>query len=211
MECDGVLLIGGGIDSTTLMVHLVREGKKVHVLHVDYGQKAIGGEYDAIYYFTEKYKVPFHKTLCRLDDIAQAAILKNSPMGLKHVDNRLEGRNVILVGLAATLAHSLGSACVWTGFHKEPEDRPFPDATIEARDAMRLVLATAYGTPMRLQAPFWNKTRLEIFKYARELDPEIETRSYTCYEVPLVGRECGKCTHCQQKAEMQKELAKCVV
>lgn len=205
---DGVLLIGGGLDSVTVLVELCQRGYRPDLLHVDYGQKAAVKESQAIRYFANKYHVELHQMSIELSGIAEADILIGTPIGRMPTDNKLEGRNIILIGLAATLACTLGRRSVYVGYHKEPKEAPFPDATGATLTAMGEVLQTAYGTRLELSAPLWDKSRTEILRHARSIDKEIETKAWTCYENGgQDGVECGKCTHCIQKKQMQEELA----
>lgn len=200
MKKDGVLLAGGGLDSTALLCWLASQRKDIEVMHVDYGQKAWYAELLAVQHFADKYDFLVKQVKCDLTQVGSSAILRDQPMATAHTDNKLEGRNVILIGLALTYAASRGMDTVFVGFHSEPEAAPFPDATKKFLDYMDTVAQFGYSPPMQLLAPFFGHTRLEIFKLGKTLDDEFEKRSRTCYE----GRigECGQCTHCLQKKEM---------
>lgn len=200
MKKAGVLLAGGGLDSTALLCWLANERKDIEVMHVDYGQKAWYAERTAVEYFAGKYDFLVKSVKCDLTQVGSAAILRDQPMATEHTANKLEGRNTILIGLALTYAASRGMDTVYVGFHKEPEDAPFPDAAEGFLYLMCEVANIGYRPRMAVVAPFLHKTRLEVFKLGKTLDDEFVTRSRTCYE-GRVG-ECGQCTHCQQKKEM---------
>lgn len=202
----GVILMGGGIDSTSLLVWLRHSSPALSLsaFHVNYGQKAFWSESRAVDYFCKKYEVPVREMEVDLRSIASSSILKGHSTGVKQEDNKLEGRNIILIALAATWASKIGAEKVFVGFHKEPDNAPFPDATLQTYANMYIVLRTAYRPELFLEAPFTKKTRLEVFKAGLLLDEEIETKSFTCYEEGEV--ECGVCTHCVTKAVMLKQL-----
>lgn len=202
----GVLLAGGGLDSTALLIWLAKQNVKIEAMHVDYGQKAWYSEHLAVEYFAEKYKLGRVKYVkCDLSQIGMASILRGSEMGAKATDNRLEGRNIVLMAMAATYAMTRGVDRVYVGFHKEPNEQPFPDATVSALEAMNVVGGYGYSTPIYFEAPFYQKTRLEIFQSGKYLDEDFVARSYTCYEGRI--NECGKCVHCLQKQEMMRLCA----
>lgn len=205
-----VVLMGGGIDSTTLLVWLKKNKPAIELtaFHVDYGQKAYESESGSVDYFCNKYDVPLEFMDCDLRFVANSAILRGTLLGKTQTENKLEGRNVILISLAATFARTIGADSIYLGFHKEPKEAPFPDATMHTVELMRDVLAYSYGQPpIAVVAPFSDLSRLEVFKKGLELDPEIETETFTCYEDE--GEECGVCVHCQTKKEMLEQL-KCV-
>lgn len=205
--------MGGGLDSTALLLFLrdrFRREPKLHALHVNYGQKAYLAEARSVEYFCQKYDVPVKTMNVDLRSIAHAAILYGSSVGVKQEENRLEGRNVVLISLAATYASTIGAGVVYVGFHNEPVDAPFPDATLDFLRIMMPVLAKAYRPSLLLDAPFVAMSRLEVLRSGLRRDEEILTRSYTCYEEGY--QECGRCVHCKTKQEMlaQLEAERCV-
>lgn len=202
----GVILLGGGIDSTSLLVWLRKTSPELALsaLHVNYGQKAFDSECHANYYFCTKYDVSLKHTRVQLGDIASSSILLGADMGREQIENRLEGRNITLISLAATYASTIGADRVFVGFHKEPTEAPFPDATFTAYANMYIVLRTAYKPALFLEAPFIKKTRLEVFETGLLLDYEIATKTFTCYEGGI--EECGVCVHCQTKAAMVAKI-----
>lgn len=198
-----VMLTGGGIDSSVLLVWAKKQ-YDVHLLHVDYGQKALAGERASVEYFAKKYDVPIKTLNIELNRIASASIMRGKALGSMQVENKLEGRNVILLGLAATYAATIDAQQIQVGYHAEPENAPFPDATLETLKAMEAVIKVAYDSYIEISAPFGGFTRDEIFKLGLELDPETITKSFTCYEG---GRkECGMCVHCKTKKEILARL-----
>lgn len=201
----GVLLAGGGLDSTALMIWLVKKNVELEVMHVDYGQKAWYSEHLAVEYFANKYGLRTKSVRCDLRQVGHSSILSGFEIGKTQADNKLEGRNITLMSLAMTYASTIGFGKVFIGYHHEPETRPYPDATIEALGAMNQVAREAYKPALVIEAPFWKKTRLSIFKLGKELDSEFERRSFTCYEGRVT--ECGQCVHCLQKKEMVRQCA----
>ena len=124
--------------------------------------------------------------------------MKDSEVGINQQDNRLELRNLVLISMAAAYIASTnfdGDSRLYLGFHREPVDAPFPDARTEYLEPLQEALYRATGAKVTLETPFATLTRLEILQNYLCLDEDILTRSYTCYE----ERECGECTHCQEK------------
>lgn len=194
-----VILMGGGIDSTALLLWLVnRYGPSDLVaLHFNYDQLANYAEKQAVKYFCDKYKVQLKYVAgVPIPSIAHSAILR----GFQPDKNKLEGRNAIFVMMAATYAADIGADKIYLGYHAEPYDAPFPDATKDAVRGMQICICSAYKPFIELWAPFEDKTRSEILKIGYDLDPEIITHAHTCY-LPTRGG-CGKCVHCKQREIM---------
>jgi 7-cyano-7-deazaguanine synthase len=202
----GVILLSGGIDSTSLLVWLLRRHPDdiLTALHIDYGQKAFDSEARANEYFCGKYGVPLKTIATDLRNIAFSNILQGSEVATKQEQNRLEGRNIILISLAATWASTTRATDIFIGYHKEPPNAPFPDATLAAYQNMDIVLRTAYRPELHLLAPFAKLSRLEVFKTGLYRDNEIGTKTFTCYEGGV--EECGECIHCSTKKQMLVEL-----
>lgn len=203
----GVVLLGGGLDSSSLLVWLRRAGVPLDALWVHYGQKAWRGEQAACEWVCRRYGVPLHTVTIELAGVASSAILGGAAVNTANDPslNKLEARNVVLVSLGAMLAANLGRQVVYVGYHVEPPDAPFPDATDAARAAMSAVMEVACRPPVRVVAPFSHLTREEILRAGLWVEPELAARTFTCYEGEGL-EECGTCAHCLRK----KEMLRCV-
>jgi len=196
----GVILLGGGLDSTSLLLHLKHERKSLVAIFFDYGQLALEQELEAVRYWCRKLDVPVTVVPLGLSLIADCAILKGGTAG----SNKLEGRNCIFVLLAATYCTTIGGNELYLGYHQEPEDAPFPDATMVAVLKMQTLVNVAYHHPMTILCPFSHLTRTEILRRGYYLDPEIVTHTHTCYRDVPGG--CGDCVHCRQRQTMIDNL-----
>jgi 7-cyano-7-deazaguanine synthase len=198
-----VLLYGGGIDSTTLLVHQRKLGREMLALHVDYGQAAATLEWRAVNRFCKLYDVEARRVGITLPFRGTGALMTGTP-STDPAKNIVHARNVMLVGLAAMLVGATGGGNVLLGYHEEPPDAPFPDATEAARAALNAAVATSTGWKVRVEAPFASKTRLEIARIAYALDPSILADAHTCYADVVGG--CGACSHCVTRAEMLEHI-----
>lgn len=201
-----LLLYGGGIDSTTALIHLVKAGHAVEAIFFRYGQKAEELEFKACSYFCSKWGVPLKEVTFDWSMLgSSSAILSGSNADSSKVaDNLLEGRNVIFLSLAASYASAKKIHMLAVGFHREPETRPFPDASPEFLTAFTEVLWTGFRPSLSLLAPFKAMTRREIYMEALSIDGEIMTHAHTCYENVEDG--CGTCVHCVLKSQLLGEL-----
>ena len=203
-----LVLLGGGLDSTALLVWLAREARCVVGdligVHFRYGQRAYIQEATANAYFCYKYGVALRTIDVDLRQIAMSAILDQALPPLPVTGNKLEGRNVIFVMMAATLAATLEYDALFLGYHHEPANAPFPDATEAAVEDMNRMLGTGYKSLVQVHTPFSHMTRFEIMQKGYELDPELLEKTHTCYADIPGG--CGSCVHCEQKTVMMTAL-----
>lgn len=206
---DGIILLGGGLDSTALLIDLVKQKLKVHGLFIDYGQKAIIGERHAVKYFCKKYNVPLTIMKMELNKIATSNIMKGTAVGSRPSRNILEGRNAIFATLATTFAATKKTKNIYFGFHVEPKASQFEDAKMkfvkQFNEFVDSYLRKNHKN-IRLITPYSKMTRQEIFERSFDMDDEIITRSFTCYEPGY--KECGECVHCRLKTRMLDSLYK---
>lgn len=195
-----LVLMGGGLDSTAAMLH-TRNHRDVAAIFFKYGQKAWRQELGSVSYFCTKYDVPLTVVEVPINQIAESRILIDSDSQL----NKLEGRNVIFVMMAATYAARMGYGQLVLGYHDEPFDAPFPDATQRAVFAMQNVLDMAYSSPIAILTPFGTMARTDVVRFGNALDSEFLTHTHTCYEG--IDGGCGSCVHCRQRAVMIANLA----
>lgn len=207
------ILLGGGIDSTVLLVDQARRGHELHALWVDYGQKAAAGERAAVTHFCTKYGVPLTQMVIPLFVLVSSSILRGeapNPVGGRQFEDVastdcMEFRNGVLISLG--LMFAAGRACdeLLLGFHREPRGRDgdwvYPDASPPFARAMNEAAQSGMRglAPVAVSTPFVDLERWEILRLGMDQDPDVPGRAFTCYE----GRElqaCGSCAHCVQLA-----------
>lgn len=217
-----LVLFGGGLDSTVLSLHLrnkidngdIQPGQ-LRFMFADYGQKASGKERLVAINYAKKLDARIHAEDLYMD-WSDAHIMAHVAHKAKEANNnRLELRNPFLLMAAASIAASNfeGETTIYLGFHKEPDDAPFPDARLGWLGPMNEVLKLATTQKVRVEAPFGYMPRVEIAKYGYILDPEIFYNTWSCYEAGNTGwnevlqtYECGECVHCKTKEEMMRDL-----
>lgn len=188
----GILLYGGGLDSTALLIHLASRGRPLIVLHFNYGQVAYKLEQEAAKFFCDRYTMSYDTVDIDLKSLAPGA----SIVGGSGAD-MMDGRNAVLIMAGAMYASTCDFATVYLGYHREPPDHPFPDATQEALDAAQVAVNAMFKKPARIRAPFIEMERLEIVRRAYARESLFFSHTHTCYRDVRGG--CGMCKHCEQK------------
>lgn len=200
-----VVIYSGGMDSFTLL-HLARsQGREVHALSFDYGQRHVR-------------ELDYASSVCaglgvdhRVVDITSIqALLQGSslttdggaiPEGHYAAENMkstvVPNRNMILLSLAIGHAVSTGASEVWYGAHGG-DHAIYPDCRPEFVERMDEVARIANYEPIRIVAPFLHVDKGEILRQGLALGLDY-SQTWTCYN----GREkaCGRCGSCVERLE----------
>ena len=222
-----IVLLSGGLDSTTVATHALREGHEVRGLSIGYGQRhvrelrsarAVAGrlgidlvEVDAAFYAglasfssltSDDHAMPENRDL-----EAMAADIPNTYVPL---------RNTFFVTLAAAALETWLLERI-EGEGADPRELEgaiyvganaidysgYPDCRPEFYDAITEVIrlgskvGTAYDVPIRIEAPIITMSKAEIAAYGTEIGAPLEL-TWSCY----AGLEwpCGACDSCELRA-----------
>ncbi len=212
-----VVLLSGGLDSTTVLAIAVAAGYDCHALSVAYGQRN-PVELNAARRMVETIKPAEHKTITlSLDAFGGSALLDNK---IKVPEQATEGipvtyvpaRNTILLSLALSWAEVLDASDIFIGVNAV-DYSGYPDCRPEFISAFRKLanLATkagVEGTKFLIHTPLIELTKAEIIKQGADLGVDY-SKTVSCYQADNDGRACGLCDACRLRAEgfRQAELA----
>lgn len=148
-----VLLYSGGLDSTLLLKMALQMGYQPIALLVDYGQRhkieLEKAEDNCI-----QHKVPFVVCHTDLPNVDSALTGSQKPGMYKGVSEwHVPGRNLIFLGLAASLAESRGINKIWFGPNMEDRNALFVDCYQDWVYYMNKVLERTASIPLELEAP----------------------------------------------------------
>lgn len=195
------MLLSGGLDSTTLLAHLIDVGHDVVCLSFDYGQTH-KRELDAAAHFANVYDVPH--SIVRLPELFSGSALTHEcemPEGY-YTDESMRAtvvpnRNMVMLSIASSVAIQNKSDAVAYAAHAD--DRGvYPDCRPEFIEAMREALARCDWNPPALLAPFADWSKRDIYEEALRLNVDVGS-TWSCY---AGGAEpCGKCGACSARHE----------
>jgi 7-cyano-7-deazaguanine synthase len=203
-----VVLLSGGLDSTTLLYMLRDRGLHVHALSVLYGQRH-RRELEFAKALTDQLNV-MH-TICDLDAPlrpvfagARSALVGQQvevPHG-HYADETMKvtvvpNRNMFLLSTATALAVS--AKAQWVAYAAHAGDHPiYPDCRPDFIEAVSLAIVRGTGGTVRLLTPFTFWTKAEIVKEGASLGVPFHL-TYSCYEgLPV---HCGRCSTCVERRE----------
>ena len=209
-----VVLLSGGLDSSTCLALAKAQGFDCHALSFDYGQRQ-RQELTAAKAVAQTIGVASHRIL-NLDMRAIGGSALTSDLAVpKHrsADEIGQGipvtyvpaRNTIFLSYALGLAEVLKAHDIFIGvnaldYSGYPDCRP---AFIQAFQTMAN-LATAAGvsgqSPMTIHTPLIDMTKAQIVRTALDLGLKIDM-TFSCYDPSPAGEPCGACDACLLRAK----------
>lgn len=190
-----VLLLSGGLDSTTLLYQLKSEGAHVHAVLFDYGQNH-WRELEFAQKHCEKLDVLW--TRIEIDKVFKGWPFASRLVGGK-VGDVVHFRNAVMLSIACSMAAANGVEYVIYGPNAD-DALLFADCRGEFINAFNRTLIYA-ELDVEVKAPFLHLTKKEIAKIAWALSVPIEL-TWSCYERGPV--ECGTCDAClKRKAALE--------
>ena len=198
-----MVVFSGGLDSTTLVYHLLEQGHEVMLVGFDYGQRH-AVELSCARGISHGLALPY--TMINLTE--WGCLLKGSsqtdpsipvPHGHYQADNMkatvVPNRNMVMLSLAASIAISEGCEALAYGAHAG-DHTVYPDCRPGFIQIMREAFLNCDWSPLQLVVPFQDWTKGDIVKEGLRLEVPYEL-TYTCYE----GKEkaCGLCGSCVER------------
>ena len=205
-----VLLLSGGLDSTTLLALARAEGFAVFALSFRYGQRN-ARELEAARRIASAAGVAQHR-IAEIDlrMFGGSALTSDLEVPKDAEDDGhipityVPARNTIFLSFALAWAEVLGATDIFIGvnaldYSGYPDCRP---AFIEAFERMAN-LATRAGvegtTPIRIRTPLIAMTKAQIIATGVQHGVDYSA-TLSCYDPDADGRACGHCDACRLRA-----------
>jgi 7-cyano-7-deazaguanine synthase len=200
-----VQTLSGGMDSATLLYHLLDEGHEVKALCFNYGQRHSRElEYAkkiAASKGVEIREINLSSIKQLLGGSSQTDASVEVPYGNYDEENMkktvVPNRNMIMLAIACAWAVSLKYDAIVFGAHAG-DHAIYPDCREEFIQALSSTMEICDWHPVKIYAPFSKMTKGDIAKRGLELGVPFQL-TWTCYE----GKEvpCGKCGACSERKE----------
>jgi 7-cyano-7-deazaguanine synthase len=203
-----VVLLSGGLDSTTCLAIARAEGREAHALSVNYGQRHLG-ELARAKRVARALGAAGHRVV-RVDlsafggsaltdpDIAVPKGRSGREMARSIPVTYVPARNTVLLALALAHAETLGAGEIWVGvnaidYSGYPDCRP-PFLRAFERLARVATKAGVEGKPLAVKAPLLRLSKAQIIRLGTGLGVPYRM-TMSCYD-PVRGRACGRCDAC---------------
>ena len=212
-----VVLLSGGLDSTTCLAIALAEGFTPVALSVRYGQRHTV-ELDAARVVAAAAGVEHVVSVVDLGAFGGSALVDGAIAVPKHDDvaamaddgddaipvTYVPARNTVLLSLALALAETRGATDLFVGvnavdYSGYPDCRPEFIAAFEAM-ANLATRAAVQGRRLTIHTPLIDLTKAEIVRRGLELGVDYSVTS-TCYDPAADGGACGRCDACLLRAK----------
>lgn len=204
-----VVLVSGGLDSTTVLAMAQQEGYDCYTLSFDYGQRH-RTELVAAEHTSRTLGAIEHKVVkLDLGTIGGSALTDTN---IAVPEEEVEGipityvpaRNTVFLSIALGWAEVLDAQTIFVGvnavdYSGYPDCRP---AYIESFERMANLATKAgvEGRPLSIKAPLINMTKGEIVTLGTSLGVDY-AQTISCYQADEQGRACAKCDSCRLRRQ----------
>ena len=214
MSKEAVVLLSGGLDSTTVLAVARSEGYECSALSFDYGQRH-SAELDAARRVAAAYGVRRH-VVTRIDlrafggsaltdDIDVPKGRRPDEMGAGIPVTYVPARNTIFLSFALALAETTGAADIFIGvnaldYSGYPDCRPEYVAAFETRANLATRAGVEGTLRTTIHAPLAELTKAGIIRLGASLGVDYGL-THSCYDPDPAGRPCGECDSCRLRAK----------
>ncbi|MEW5838612.1 MAG: 7-cyano-7-deazaguanine synthase QueC [Pseudomonadota bacterium] len=208
-----VVLVSGGLDSSTVLAMASSQGFACYALSVDYGQRH-KAELQASRRMAELLGAVEHKQV-RIDlagmggsALTDASIAVPEQAGEGIPVTYVPARNTIMLSIALAWAEVLEARDIFLGINAVdysgyPDCRPEFLASFEAM-ANLATKAGVEGRRFSIHAPLLHMSKAEIVRQGQLLGVPYQ-HTVSCYQADEEGRACGRCDACRLRAQGFRE------
>ncbi len=208
-----VVLLSGGLDSSTTLAMALAEGFEVYAISFDYGQRHIL-ELEAAKRIATKMGVKKHLIISvNLREIGASALTSDQEVPKARSISEMSGeipstyvpaRNTVFLSLALAWAEALGALHIFIGVNAL-DYSGYPDCRPEYIEAFRKMAnlgtkAGVEGLCFEIHTPLISMNKANIIKTGLELGVDYSL-THSCYDPSPNGKPCGACDSCLLRAK----------
>ncbi len=203
-----VVLLSGGLDSTTTLAIAIEQGYEAYPLSFDYGQRH-QIEIDAASRIAESLGAKEHR-VAKIDMrmFGGSALTDNVGVPKNRSETEIAdgipvtyvpARNTVFLAYALGWAEIIPAADIFIGVNAI-DYGGYPDCRPEFIEAFETLAnlgtkAGVEGRRFQIHAPLIKFSKAEIVRKALELDVDLSL-TRTCYDPSPTGLACGECDSC---------------
>ena len=211
-----VVLVSGGLDSTTCLAMAREKGLDLYALTFNYGQRH-NHELNSAKMVVDFFNIQNHSIIdIDLAQFGGSALTDQIDVPKKRdLSDMAEipvtyvpARNTVFLSLALAWAEVLGSFDIFIGvnaldYSGYPDCRPEYISSFE-KTANLATKAGVSGSSFRIHTPLIDLTKSEIVKVGMDLGVDYSLTS-SCYDPDQEGNPCGLCDACYLRLKGFKE------
>jgi len=209
-----IVLLSGGMDSSTALSIAIKEGFECYALTLDYGQRH-QNEINSAKNIVKDFKITEHKLVsidltvfggsALTDDNLKVSEKESSGIPITYVP----ARNTIFFSLALAWAEVVEADAIFSGVNAI-DYSGYPDCRPEYISAIQELFniatkITSEGKSIEVCAPLINMNKKEIIKIGIENGVDF-SKTVSCYQLDRNGKSCGLCDSCRIRLRAFKEL-----
>ena len=210
-----VILVSGGLDSTTVVAMAKSQGYDCYTLSFDYGQRH-RSELEAAQRVSKLMEVIEHKVV-KLDlGTIGGSALTDTSIDIPEEETSgipvtyVPARNTVFLSIALGWAEVLGANDIFLGVNAV-DYSGYPDCRPEYISAFETVanLATKSGVEgqkLSIHAPLIDMTKAQIIQSGLALGVDY-SQTVSCYQASLEGQACGRCESCRLRRQGFEQAA----
>jgi len=203
-----VVLLSGGLDSSTTLAMAKEQGFEVHALSFSYGQRH-SAEIEAARRISEREAVAEHKVaVIDLRLFGGSALTADLPVPKARSEEEIgvgipvtyvPARNTIFLSFALAWAEVVGSRDIFLGVNAL-DYSGYPDCRPEFIEAFQRLADVATkagvdGTRFTIHTPLINLSKADIIRTGHRLRVDYAL-TISCYDPDEAGIACGHCDAC---------------
>jgi len=200
-----VVLLSGGLDSTTCLAIARARGYEVLALSFDYGQRA-ASELLAARSLAASAGVAQHHVIPLGIGSLGGSALTDHALAVPETESSgvpltyVPARNTIFLSYALALAEVAQANAIFIGVNARdysgyPDCRPEFIKAFEAMANLATKAATE-GMPISIEVPLIAMSKAEIIRAGVALGVDYAS-TVSCYQADAAGRACGRCDSCR--------------
>jgi|TARA_B100000953_G_scaffold89152_1_gene72666 7-cyano-7-deazaguanine synthase len=210
-----IVLLSGGMDSSTALSIAIKEGFKCYALTLDYGQRH-QNEINSAKNIVKDFEIIEHKLLSIDLTVFGGSALTDGNLKVPEKESTgipityVPARNTIFFSLALAWAEVVQADAIFSGvnavdYSGYPDCRPEYIAAVQ--DLFNLATKiTSEGKDIEVRAPLINMDKKEIIKIGIENGIDF-SKTVSCYQLDHNGKSCGLCDSCRIRLRAFKELS----
>ena len=200
-----VILLSGGLDSTTCLALAASKGFTCYAVSFSYGQRH-STELHAAQRIAKNYKVQEHKIVTLDTELFRNSALTDVNLEVPSYQDSSDipvtyvpARNTIFLAMALGFAESIGARDIFIGASSVDYSH-YPDCRPEFIDAFQTLanLATKAGVngdPFSIHAPLQHLSKVQTIQLGISLGVDYSL-TVSCYQANDAGEACGQCDSC---------------
>lgn len=202
---NAVVLLSGGLDSSTCLAIAKQQGFNVYALSFDYGQRS-ASELNAARAVAQREAVLQHSVIPLGIGALGGSALTDSSLAVPEQETAgipityVPARNTVFLSYALALAEVVDAQTIFIGVNAR-DYSGYPDCRpefIQAFETMaNLATKTAMeGKKLKIEVPLIALTKAEIIALGTGLGVDYAL-TVSCYQADEKGHACGRCDSCR--------------